>query len=616
MSKENITKDSNYIHPEKPGAVGSRNSTYRAERDEYDESAQIVDEEVDKILNHIQSKLPPEVLEKLDIMGGVKEKLHNYYNQNLQNMLGRYLVTVEDELSKKYRDFLDQEEKNQINRYTPRAITELMSKIGGEERFNTSEFEKSIANIYGHMQGHVQRSIHNLEHETNALLRQKNDVGAFLRQDNAYAIVKCSFKNNPIKPRTVFDVKLAINILDNELITPIYHYQKPIQDLLKEMISEHIHQQIDKEIKELNQFSTNEGKDSLDQDKRLFQKLNALEKHLAFDDNPNETDSKRYEFVAKRILDSLDTEKLDSSEEHDVLSLRENVKAILDKEHSQNRGFNSVVNTLTSILDDSRMGYQFIDNLKNGRICIIREYANTNQMELPDEVFGVRLSYFDMEQLIEMRKAYDLQAEELAAEIKKAVMVVSKVYDEFREENNIKNYRDVSREILGEESMENEYGDLDDKLWNDLLFVSLNEEKSSYKTNQHYTVQLKRQLLEMKKKVEEIFADQHPQRRLIIEERLDFLERSFQTFASQINPHHLQQGLVLEVDITSVKRKRTTINAMSNVLNEFLHRVSKGGQRDSVTDFAKRRSILSDREGQTGPAIFQKVGETLEKVGV
>ncbi|MBT4638442.1 MAG: cytochrome C oxidase subunit II, partial [Deltaproteobacteria bacterium] len=104
MARETIVKSPNLVHPEKPSAVGSRNSLHRQDRDEYEEAKGIIDEEVDKILNHIHAKLPPEVLEKLDVMGSVKSKLHNYFNQDFQNMLNRYLVTMEDEMNKKIRD--------------------------------------------------------------------------------------------------------------------------------------------------------------------------------------------------------------------------------------------------------------------------------------------------------------------------------------------------------------------------------------------------------------------------------------------------------------------------------------------------------------------------------
>jgi len=594
VSKEKTTKGPDHIHPEEPGAVGSRNSLYRGDRDEYKESTAVIDEEVDKIIQHVQSKLPPEVLNKLDVMGGIKSKLHNYYNQNLQNMLNRYLVTIEDELSKKYRDLLDREESSQLNRYSARGVTELMSKLGDDETFQTEHIEQSIAGIYQDMQGHIQRGMGRLEHQTKSLLAQKQEVGAFVPQDSAYTIVKCSFKNNPLKPRTVFDIKIAINILDSELMTPIHHYQKSAKELLKEIVSQQIHRQIDQEIKKLNADQMTGGGAPLNDSELLAEKLNALEKHLSFEDDEKEQSSKRYDLVAKRFMDSLDLEQLDGSEqEMDLLDVQQNVKYLLEKEQVQHQGFNKIVNGLSGILNEMQMGYQYLDNLKNGRVCVIREYADTNSEELPDETFGIRLSYFDQDQLKAMREAYDQQAQELADEIKKAAQVIEKVHDYDRQEKQIRNYRDVSLEVLGEQTAEEdpEASEKADKLWNDMVFVTLKQDNSAYKTNLDYTTQLKKQLKTMRNKVHEIYENLYSDDRVVLEERLDFLERNFQTLASGVNPHHLQQGLTLEVDMTSVKRKRTTITAMSNVLNEFLYMVSKRFTDQSIKDHNLKRTL-------------------------
>ena len=118
------------VHPETPSAVGSRNSMNRDGRDEYVESRLVIDEEVDKILNHIQSKLPPEVLEDITVQGNIKGYLHTYFNQSLQNMLNRYLTTAEDEMAKKVRDTIDKDEHANLNRYTPREIAMLLNSIG------------------------------------------------------------------------------------------------------------------------------------------------------------------------------------------------------------------------------------------------------------------------------------------------------------------------------------------------------------------------------------------------------------------------------------------------------------------------------------------------------
>lgn len=150
-------------------------------------------------------------------------------------MFNRYMVTAEDEMVKKVRNFIDREEMKVVDRYTPKEIANLLDQVGGADKFNTGEIEKSIVNMYGHLQGHVQRGVNDLETLTNSLLRQKTDVGAFVRGQNAYAIVKCAFKDNLAKPKTVTDVKLSINILDTELISPIFHYQSTVEYIIKDL---------------------------------------------------------------------------------------------------------------------------------------------------------------------------------------------------------------------------------------------------------------------------------------------------------------------------------------------------------------------------------------------
>ena len=273
MSVFQFPKSPNKVHPELPSAVGSRNSIVQEGRDKVAESKLILDETTDKILNQIQNKLPAEVLEKIDIMGGLKEKLYGYINQTYVNMFNRYNVTMEDEIIKKVRDFVDKEESKCLARYTPREITEMLDKIGGAEKFNTGEIEKSIVNMYGHLQGHIQRGLNDLENETNSILRQKTDVGAFVRGQNAYAILKCIFKDNHLKPKYVYDVKLSINILDSELVSPIKHYQVTLESLLKKSIQSHIHNLIERQIEELKEELVDQGKQELEASEIMFEKI-------------------------------------------------------------------------------------------------------------------------------------------------------------------------------------------------------------------------------------------------------------------------------------------------------------------------------------------------------
>ena len=67
--------------------------------------------------------------------------------------------------------------------------------------------------------------------------------------------------------------------------------------------------------------------------------------------------------------------------------------------------------------------------------------------------------------------------------------------------------------------------------------------------------------------------------RKAIENRLDFLEKEFLRYDYMVNPYHIQPGLVLDIDITSVKKKKATLSGMAKVLEEFLQSVSKDFSR-------------------------------------
>lgn len=610
MSRDSMSKGPNLIHPEKPSAVGSRNSLNRDNRNEYEESKLLIDEEVDKVLNHIHAKLPPEVLEKLDVMGSIKSKLHNYFNQNFQNMYNRYLTTMEDELGKKVRDLVDKEEYRSLNRYTPREIAEILDKIGGIDKFNTGEIEKSIVNIYGHLQGHVQRGMYELENETNAILRQKSDVGAFVRGENAYAIAKCSFKNNYFKPKTVMDVKLAINILDSELISPIYHYQVPVETIVKDVVSKHLHNLIDQEIEELNTTLVDEGKEELSDTEVMFERIKALDNYI--DDDINNEQSKRYQFIAKRFMDRIQGLGAEiDPDDFDPLNVRENIKKIVDDENIRNRGFNSVVNQLTAVLDTSKMGYQHIDNYKNARQCVIREYEDVEVNNLPDERYGIRLSYFDDEQVRAMRNAYEIQFNEIKAEMMKVVEVVDVLYKEFKSRENVQDYEDIASHYLKKDQPrrgnwfsrgnEEEVEEENPKLWNELIFIPprTSDMEDESDNNIFIIEELRKRVIKTRGMIIKIFGNQHPKDRTIIETRIGFLDRKFEEFESMVNPYHILPGVLLELDITSVKRKKTTMHAMANVLNEFLYSVSKGFHDTAFAEFSRRRSTVRDDIAQT-----------------
>ncbi|MCU0373003.1 MAG: cytochrome C oxidase subunit II [Ignavibacteria bacterium] len=580
-----------------PSAVGSRNSIVQEGRDKVAEQRLILDETTDKILNNLQNKLPAEVLEQLDVMGGLKEKLYNYVNQTYVNMFNRYTVTMEDEIIKKVRDFVDKEESKGLARYTPREMIELLDKIGGADKFNTGEIEKSVINMYGHLHGHIQRGVNDLENETNALLRQKTDIGAFIRGQNAYAILKCIFKDNFMRPKYVYDVKLSINVLDAELVSPMKHYQTTLESILKTSIQSHIHNLIDRQIEELKTQLVDQGKKEIEGSEIMFEKIKKIENFT--DDNKEDEKSRRYTILAKKFLDKIEGLRAEIDDaEYDPLNIRENIKYIIDEENIRNRGYNTCINSLTSILDTSKLGYQVCDNMKNARICHIREYEEMDDTILPDERYAIRIAYYNQDQLREEKSEYDKQMEAFGREIQKIWDVIHAHYESKKRFRALKDFEDLSARLMKRQwRMERKDEDSElGVLWNELgemypenTFVEKNNRTYEFR-KMHYI----RRIRYLREILQKMHSHQNPIERVILDERLNFIEKRFHEFTYKVNPHHIQAGLVVDIDVTTTKRKQYMLKAMAGMLNEFLYDVSKGFADAAFASYSRRRSTVRE----------------------
>ncbi|MFP4427386.1 MAG: cytoplasmic filament protein CfpA, partial [Spirochaetaceae bacterium] len=537
--------------------------------------------------------------------------------QNYQNMFNRYITTTEDEMVKKIRNFIDKEENKSLARYTPKEIATMLDEIAGADKFNTGEIEKSIVNMYGHLQGHIQRGMNDLENDTNSLLRQKTDVGAFIRGENAYSVVKCAFKDNTYKPKTVTDVKLSVNILDSELISPIFQYQATVEFLIKDQISRTITQLIENEIEQYQDQLIDEGKEELTDAQVIFEKMRRVPNFT--DDDAEDETSKRYTFLAKDLMEKIEGLRAEiDPREFDPLNIRENLKKIIDMENIRNRGFNTAVNSLTSILDTSKMGYQYIENLKNARELIVREYEDTDPTSLPDERYQIRLKYYDGEQLLKEQDAYDQQMENFRRKIQQLWDVVEAVYESGKSNFRVTDYEDLAKKMgskiqrrkqtVAEESEEPIVEEMN-KVWNEIQRVkhdSTDVERLNA-TYLHEKSLFKKMLNKAAERIQAVYGFQNPKERVVIDQRITFLRKEFEAFDYLINPYHIQSGLILDVDITSIKRKKFTLNGMANVLNEFLHGVSKGFQDAAFAAFKRRRSTVREDIGMSFSNDYEPV---------
>ena len=133
-----------------------------------------------------------------------------------------------------------------------------------------------------------------------------------------------------------------------------------------------------------------------------------------------------------------------------------------------------------------------------------------------------------------------------------------------------------------------------EKSWDEISFIKIGETEVE-RMNRTYLYEkdkVKRMLILMRERLQKMYEYKYPIQRRVMEERLNFLESEFNKFDYMINPYHIQPGLLLDVDITSIKRKKATLDGMANVLNEFLHGVSKGFQDAAFASFSRRRSTV------------------------
>jgi hypothetical protein len=381
--------------------------------------------------------------------------------------------------------------------------------------------------------------------------------------------------------------------------------------LIKEVTSAHITHLVDKEIAEINQQLQLEGKPELSGNEVVFEKVKAIENYTEDDEGEN---SKRYQLLPKFFLDRMQglAGEVDKSGDYDPLRVKESITKLLDDNHIRTRGWNTAVNSITAILDTSRMGYQYIHNFKHARHLILREYEETDLALLPDERYEIGLKYYDAKQIREEKAAYSAQLNEFQREVMRLWNVVEQVYLEEKAKMGKRDWNDVMASTLERDKGGRKQGgwfqtapeggsaaQAPKRPWNEVAFIprSMTKLEEMNQTYEHTVGEFKQRFLIVRQRLDEIFELRFPDHRLIVEQRLNFLESQFLEFMSQVNPYHIQPGLMLELSITSIKRLRATVKGMSNVLNEFLSGISKGFVDRALAHRGRRRSNVSDGIG-------------------
>jgi hypothetical protein len=221
-----------------------------------------------------------------------------------------------------------------------------------------------------------------------------------------------------------------------------------------------------------------------------------------------------------------------------------------------------------------------------------------------------------------------VQAKSFEVEVQHAWDVLEMVYEDSKFMKGVVDFGDLARRMRGKikrnikaKTGDPLYEDIE-KSWNEVTFIRPGDTDVE-RMNRTYIAEkddIKRRIISMRDKLQRVYGYRYPIQRRVMEERLQYLEKQFLKFEYIINPYHIQPGLLLDVDITSIKRKKATLDGMSNVLNEFLFGVSKGFQDQAFASFSRRRSTVRKDIAQsfatTEESPDAKKGEYLDMLNV
>jgi hypothetical protein len=395
-------------------------------------------------------------------------------------------------------------------------VTAMLEKSGGADRFNTGEIEKSLSS--------KQWGIDGLEAYTNNILRRRIGIGSIVDSQRANSVVACVFKDNEKKPKTVTDLMLAVNIPETELIDPEVRFKAAATYLIREVICGRLSESIDREI--------------------------------------NAGDNAPAGFLDKLLNERLEIDSAEMDEYLQNFDRSDEIEAI------RSQGFSAASNLIVSILNAVNLDCQFLENLKDRRGLLIREYEDTDDAILPDERYHIRLRYFSKAQLLEERGVYDELLKILGGETRRLWDLLEVIYQDSKSVFKVNDFEDLARKN------KSRINDLIKNGTGGFLYDPQENGETPLAATRGEKEKIRVLLARMEERIKNISDSMYPVERQITEERLSMLEKQFSDFENSIDPYNLQPGILVDINLTTIKRKRTTLDSMSAALGRFLDNVS------------------------------------------
>ena len=356
--------------------------------------------------------------------------------------------------------------------------------------------------------------------------RKKSTDGVSPDYDNAFFIFKCFIKDNALKPNTVADVKLRLLVPENNLIR-LANFKKEIHAYaVKEIICPQIIADFDKLFGETEMKESKTGA------------MAAIAKKISEGLSEVDTSAFSPEKMLEKILPGNVLETLTAG------------------------GFNISINSLLEMLETSALGFQFIENAENENYAFIREYENIDKETLPDEHYQMLIRYFTKNKIQDETMAYNEQYDKFLSEMGKLWNLIEIMYKDakpifkaFDYDDLLKKNKNRLNELLGSEAV---------------LTKAIVKEQSLQNETEYGKDHIRAQFAMMQELMEKMQNNLIPAERKILSERIAQMEKKYSNFEDAVNPSQLQPGFFIDLDICTVKRRKTSLFLLSGVLKEFL----------------------------------------------
>ena len=515
----------------------------------------LIENELSEIFVFFQQKLPKDVVVKLKQNNEIRDMIFNYFARNC------------DELIRKSHSLPSKSLDIGVERNVQSSISTGSLELEETELKNSWQERK-----YSRESLNASFFTENIEHDS---------------------IVKCSIRDNTMKPRTVSDLNLAINLPASMFFTPIFLYQASVEYLLKNILTKYYINEMDEEIKtidmkiKVDSKLNSQTKCTSQYVENLMKKMKNLNEETIDYESPSFLS--KYSIYFDVLLENITQLSSETTKNMWVKQIQNEVNG-RDTEGIRNETFNIIANNLSSIIDTSTLGYQYIENIKTERLLILREYEDEDDLSLPDERYQIQLTYYDHMKLAETRKIYRDKVFSCATKVDHLLSIIdSKLYgDAYSIVINSNEDLQASYKTYVQECVSSSLANEDSYIpcaykgaKEDKTFVNI---KNDIRKNFNISQQ----------RIEEIYGSKYSIDRRVLEDRLLSLKKELNDIDALVNPFYITPGFLLDVSATSIKRKHTTFVALRSAIGAWLLSF-KVANKDMQNNFIKTEAKLSEK---------------------